>query len=69
MTIGELFEAEKLTKDLVAGAGDINSYYEKACDFIIENWNTNTNDLSEAQYRWCGKIHEDLTEKRIEGRL
>ncbi len=69
MTLQEFFAEEKLTKDSISSVAEINDYYEKASDFVLENWNKRVDDLSLNQYRWAEKIREDLTEKRIEGRL
>jgi hypothetical protein len=69
MTVGELFESDKITKELVQAAEDFGGYYVTSSKFIHENWNKDVEDLSEKQFAWAHKILEDLVEKRIEGRL
>jgi hypothetical protein len=69
MTVGELFESDKITKEVVISASDESDYMGKASDFIVENWNKEVEKLTEKQYNWAHKILEDLVERRIEGRL
>jgi hypothetical protein len=69
MTIGELLSEEKIERKQVENIADESAYWEKASDFILENWSRNLSTLSPKQATWASRIIEDLAEKRIEGKL
>jgi len=69
MTVQELFEAEKITLEKLQEVADETDYWEKAINFVRSYWRAPVITLSQKQKNWITKIHEDLTERRIEGRL
>lgn len=66
MKVKELFEAEKIDQDFIETKMD-GPYWEKAHDFVIQNWTREIESLSEKQATWLTKILDDCVEKRIEG--
>lgn len=70
MTVKELFEAEKISKDLFEEFLDEKEapYWESAEKFIQEKWTDPINSLSPKQAAWVDKILEDVVEWRIEKR-
>ena len=68
MTIGELFEKEKIDRDFMWDRFDDEPYWAKAKSFIEDNWNTNIESMSLKQGAWVTKILDDCVEKRIEGK-
>ncbi len=69
MTIQELFEAERIDKDML---GDLafESPYWASCDrFISDNWTHKIEGLSLKQAAWATRILDDCVEMRIEGRM
>lgn len=69
MTVEELFETEKITVEHVSNIQEESPYWEKAGAFIMEKWEESVDRLSPKQFTWMHKILEELTERRIEGRL
>lgn len=69
MTVEELFAVERIDADILWAQSEESGYWEKACLFILDNWGEPVENFSKAQLKWCHKILEDLTEKRIEGKL
>ena len=69
MTVKEFFEAEKITEQHLLDIQDESQYWEKAGLFVLDNWSSKIEDLSSKQAAWLDKIHEEMTERRIEGRL
>lgn len=69
MKVCELFASENLSQDDVVNVADLSDYWSGASNFVLENWNRDISTLSEPQAKWLTRIHDDMTEKRIEGRL
>jgi len=69
MTVKELFEAEKITESNLWDIQDESPYWETAGLFVLDNWNFNIEMMSAKQAAWLNKIHEEMTERRIEGKL
>lgn len=69
MTVEELFTSEKITKENVEEIGENSEYWAKASDFVLKYWEIEIDLLSVKQAAWLSGIHEDMVEKRIEGRL
>lgn len=69
MSVAEFMQNEKITKDMVEEICDESAYWESCSDFIIKNWDRDIQSLTQKQFIWLDKIRDDLTEKRIEGRL
>lgn len=69
MTVAEYFAAEKLTMNHVNNIRDESDYWEKAGVFVLDNWDRDLESLSHKQVEWLSRIQDDLTEKRIEGKL
>lgn len=69
MTVGELFEADKITKDFLNLMADESSYWQGAASFVLEKWDTDADRLSPKQGKWLTSILEDCVEKRIEGKI
>lgn len=69
MLVSELFESEKIEKSHVENVGDESDYWQKASGFVIDNWDRRIDTLSPKQAKWLDQIHEELTERRIEGKL
>lgn len=68
MTVGELFEAEKIDKDFLNDLSDESKYWEGAVSFVLEKWTTDADRLSPKQGKWLTSILEDCVERRIEGK-
>ena len=68
-TVGELFEEEKITKDMVADVADESGYWLSASTFVSENWDTPCHSLMQKQAGWMSRILDDMVEKRIEGKI
>ena len=65
MTVQEFFEAEKIFKSDVVAMQDESEYWEKAGNFVLENWDEEVNSLTQKQANWLDRILEDLVEKRL----
>lgn len=64
-TLGELFEEEKITKEVLEEAAEESSYWLSCSTFVIENWERDPEGLSLKQKTWASKILDDLVERRI----
>lgn len=69
MTVSEYMHEEHLMKDDFSTIQDESSYWEKAGLFVLDNWEDDVSELSEKQYNWLERIRDDMTERRIKGRL
>lgn len=69
MKVSELFESEKISKEDVINMADESSYWQSSSDFVINNWNREIESMTNKQVSWLTRIHDDLTEMRIEGEL
>jgi len=69
MTVAEAFEEEQLDLNFIPEifGGEEGSYWKSADNFIGDNWDRHTEELSIKQHKWFTKILEDCVEKRIEG--
>jgi hypothetical protein len=65
----EFFREEKLELADIEAVAELSSYWDSASDFIVENWNRETETFSTKQLGWMEKILEDMVELRIEGKL
>jgi hypothetical protein len=66
LTIGELFDHEKITKDHLSLIKEESGYWMRAGDFILQKWDTRVSAMTHAQTRWADDILESMTEMRIE---
>ncbi len=69
MTVENFMSGEKITKDHVCSISGESDYWTKASNFILDNWEEQITDLTERQYRWLDSLRDDLTEKRIQGKI
>lgn len=69
MKVSELFEEEKITKEMVLDTQGDSDYSDKATSFVVDNWDRAIESMTPKQAQWLDKIHEDFVEKRIEGKL
>lgn len=69
ITVEEYFQEEKLDKDDVFYASELSDYWEKSGEFVIQNWDEHTQDLSVKQFIWLERIRNDMAEMRILGKL
>lgn len=68
MTVAQTFNNEKLDIGFIEDNFDTTEKYWDSCDhFIVDNWSTDIEHLSEKQGAWFTKILDDCVEKRIEG--
>jgi hypothetical protein len=67
--VRELFESEKITKEQVDDAREESDYWESCGAFVIDNWDRAIESMTPKQAKWLDKIHEDLVERRIDGKL
>lgn len=68
-TVEEMFVGEKIEQlDIMNMQGE-SDYWESAGHFILDNWARDVDTMSPKQRSWLNRIHEDLVEKRIEGKL
>lgn len=65
MTVGELFESDKITKEFVDKISGESLYMESVERFLLENWHREIENLSDNQAAWMHKIYDDLVERRI----
>jgi hypothetical protein len=68
MTVGQMFAAEKITKDHLTLIREESDYWNKSGIFMLEQWEIEFQYLSPAQAKWVQKILDDMTEMRIEKR-
>lgn len=68
MTLSQLFLGDKVTKDLLESRQGESDYWDKAVEFVLDNWTTEITELSEKQINWAHKIMEDMVEWRIKNR-
>lgn len=67
MTVSAYFDNEQITKDdlwLVQGESD---YWEKAVNFVLDNWGDDVQDLSVKQFAWLEKIRDAMIEFKKTG--
>lgn len=69
MTVGEFLEQEKLEQVHFHIVQEESDYWQTSGSFILSNWNKEIERLSTKQFAWLERICEDMTEKRIEGKL
>ena len=67
MTVEQYFSTEKIDRTHLWAIQEESEYWEKASLFILDNWDSAFEGLSEKQQAWATRILEDLAEKRIEG--
>lgn len=67
MTIGELLELDKVSKENVQDQAEESSYWATTSNFLVANWDRDIDSLTQRQAAWATKAIDDLVEKRIEG--
>lgn len=67
-TVEEFFDEEQITKDHIEAMDCEGEYWERASRFVVQRWTWQVRHLSASEAKWMGKIREDLTEMRIEGK-
>ena len=65
MKVSELFEGERISKELLDERTDESTYWDSAVRFVLENWDVDIERLSIKQATWMGHIHEDMVDWRI----
>lgn len=65
MTVGELFESEKLDKDFIENNFS-SPYWESANKFVQDNWGRDVSALTAKQNNWLSRVLDDCVERRIE---
>ena len=68
MTVQELFESERVTKEDLEAISEESAYWENSLRFVEQNWERDITQLSHKQYKWATSICDDMILKRIEGR-
>lgn len=65
MTVGEMFDHEKITIQHVIDIQDESEYWDRAGRFVEENWETEFRSLTSNQQKWMNAIYDNLVEMRI----
>lgn len=65
MTLGELCEDEKISREILGEVAEESSYWLSASTFVDENWDKDLSELSAKQKAWASRIIDDLIERRI----
>lgn len=65
MTVQEWFEGDRIYRDDLQLVAEESEYQAGASKFILENWETDAEDLTPKQSSWAGRILDDLVERRI----
>lgn len=68
MTVGEYFEAEKVTMQDVEDMSEESEYWASASNFTLKTWVDDIEGMSAKQVNWLSKIRDDLIERRIRSR-
>jgi hypothetical protein len=65
MTVGELFEGDKVRIEMLEERAEESEYLNACYSFIENNWDQDCGRLSAKQISWMHKILENMVEWRI----